>query len=57
MWSLPHGVLSIMAVPFVVASMGYMTLAMTSSGMNAASSITTRLAVKPLSVAPSGPRK
>jgi len=32
-----------------------MTLAMTSSGMKAASSMTIRSAVKPLSDAPSGP--
>jgi len=55
MWSRPHGVLNMMAVPFVVASIGKITLAMTSSGMKAASSMTTRSAVKPLSEAPSGP--
>lgn len=45
-----------MADPLVVANMGKMTLAMTSSGIKAASSITTKSAVKPRSDAPSGPQ-
>jgi len=55
MWFLPQGVLSIMAVPFVVANIGKITLAITSSGIKAASSMTTKSAVYPLKVAPSGP--
>lgn len=45
MWSRPHGVLSIIAVPFVVASIGKITLRMTSSGIKVASSITTKFSV------------